>query len=65
MPRGNVGLKLRRRKLPVLEVGAATRRAGEEGAAHRPAAGADDVGGLAAVERRLGGSEVTDHTHQE
>ena len=49
----------------MLEVGAAALRAGEQGAAHRPAAGADDVGGLTAVERRLGRSEVADHTHQE
>ena len=49
----------------MLEVGAATLRTGEQGAAHGPAAGADDVGGLAAVERSLGWSEVTDHADQE
>ena len=50
---------------PVLEVRAATLRAGQERAAHCPAAGADDVGGLTAVERRLGWSEATHHAHQE
>ena len=48
---------------PVLEVGAATLRAGQQGAAHCPAVGADDVGGLTAVERRLGWSEATHHAH--
>ena len=45
----------------VVEVRAPALRAGEEGAAHRPAVGADDVGGLAAVERRGGGGDLTDH----
>ena len=49
----------------VQEVRAAALGAGEQGAAHNPAGGADDVRGLAAVERRRGGRGVTDHTHQE
>ena len=49
----------------VQEVRAAAPGAGEQGAAHNPAGGADDVRGLAAVERRRGGRGVTDHTHQE
>ena len=49
----------------VLEVGAPTLRAGEEGAANSPAAGADDVRTLAAVERGLGGGGAADNTHQE
>ena len=49
----------------VQEVRAAALGAGEQRAAHNPAGGADDVRGLAAVERRRGGRGVTDHTHQE
>ena len=49
----------------VQEVRAAALGAGEQGPAHNPAGGADDVRGLAAVERRRGGRGVTDHTHQE
>ena len=49
----------------VLEVGAPALRAGQEGAANCPAAGADDVRTLAAVERGLGGGGAADDTHQE